>query len=150
MFCCCLVTKSCLFGTPWIVAHWDPLSMDFPGKDIWVGCHCLLHRIFPTQGSNLCLLRVFPSLQVDSLPLCLQGSFERYGLQNINTKRLYQPVSLEQSDTQLAFCILSARKYSSRVEIQHWTPTKQINVPERRSAVSSAHEALRERRKWCT
>ena len=25
---------------------------DFPGKSTGVGCHCLLHRIFPTQGSN--------------------------------------------------------------------------------------------------
>ena len=26
---------------------------DFPGKDTGVGCHFLLHRIFPTQGSNV-------------------------------------------------------------------------------------------------
>ena len=25
---------------------------DFPGKSTGVGCHCLLQRIFPTQGSN--------------------------------------------------------------------------------------------------
>ena len=29
---------------------------DFPGKNTGVGCHCLLQGIFPTQGSNLCLL----------------------------------------------------------------------------------------------
>ena len=32
---------------------------DFPGKDTGVGCHSLLQRIFPTQGSNpshVCLL----------------------------------------------------------------------------------------------
>ena len=28
----------------------------FPGKDTGVGCHFLLLRIFPTQGSNSCLL----------------------------------------------------------------------------------------------
>ena len=28
------------------------LSMDFPGKNIGVGCHFLLQGIFPTQGSN--------------------------------------------------------------------------------------------------
>ena len=29
---------------------------DFPGKNPKVSCHCLLQGIFPTQGSNLCLL----------------------------------------------------------------------------------------------
>ena len=29
---------------------------DFPGKSTGVGCHCLLQRIFPTQGLNLSLL----------------------------------------------------------------------------------------------
>ena len=29
---------------------------DFPGKDTGVGCHFLLQGIFPTQGSNPCLL----------------------------------------------------------------------------------------------
>ena len=28
----------------------------FPGKNTGVGCHALLQGIFPTQGSNLCLL----------------------------------------------------------------------------------------------
>ena len=28
---------------------------DFPGKDTAVGCHFLLHGIFPTQGWNRCL-----------------------------------------------------------------------------------------------
>ena len=37
---------------------------DSPGKDTDVGCHTLLQRIFPTQGSN----PGSPSLQPDSLP----------------------------------------------------------------------------------
>ena len=37
----------------------------FRGKNTEVGCHVLLQGIFPTQGSNLCLL----SQQADSLPL---------------------------------------------------------------------------------
>ena len=41
---------------------------DFPGKNTGVGCHFLLQRIFPTQGSNPCLLRLL-HWQVDSLPL---------------------------------------------------------------------------------
>ena len=39
--------------------------MDFPGKNTEVGCHFLLWGIFPTQGSNLCLLH----WKADSLPL---------------------------------------------------------------------------------
>ena len=41
---------------------------DFPGKNTGVGCHFLLQRIFPTQGSNPCLLCLL-HWQVDSLPL---------------------------------------------------------------------------------
>jgi len=43
---------------------------DFPGKNTGVRCHFLLQGIFPTQGSNLCLLHC----QVDSLPLSHQGN----------------------------------------------------------------------------
>ena len=45
-------------------------SWNFPGKNIGMGCHFLLQRIFLTQGLNphlLCLLH----WQVDSLPLAL-------------------------------------------------------------------------------
>ena len=41
-----------------------------PDKNTGVGCHFFLQGIFPTQGSNLCLL----GLQADSLPLSHQGS----------------------------------------------------------------------------
>ena len=43
---------------------------DSPGKNTGVGCHFLLQEIFPTQGSNLCLLHG----QADSLPLTCLGS----------------------------------------------------------------------------
>ena len=43
---------------------------DFPGKNIGVGCHFLLQRIFPTQRPNPNLLH----WQADSLPLSHQGS----------------------------------------------------------------------------
>ena len=42
----------------------------FPGKDAGVGCHFLLQGLFPTQGSNPCLLH----WQVNSLPLSHRGS----------------------------------------------------------------------------
>ena len=46
----------------------------FPGKDTGVGCHFLLQRIFPTQGSNLRLLH----WQVDSLSLSHLGSTDTH------------------------------------------------------------------------
>ena len=45
-----------LFGTPRTVAYQAPLSMGVPGKKPGVDCHALLQGIFPTQGSNPCLL----------------------------------------------------------------------------------------------
>ena len=44
--------------------------MWFPGKNIRVSCHILLHGIFLDQGFNLCLLHG----QANSLPLSHQGS----------------------------------------------------------------------------
>ena len=37
---------------------------NFPGKNTGVGCHFLLQGIFPTQGSNLCLLCLPPCSQI--------------------------------------------------------------------------------------
>ena len=42
---------------------------DSLGKSTGVGCHAFLPGIFPTQGSNLCLLSLL-HWQADSLPLC--------------------------------------------------------------------------------
>ena len=53
----------------WTVAHQAPLSMGFARQEYWrVGCHAFLQGIFPTQGSNLCLLCLL-HCQVGSLPL---------------------------------------------------------------------------------
>ena len=64
----CSLSHVRLFATPGTVGLLCP--WDSPGKNTGVGCHFLLQRIFPTQGSNPCLLR----WQVDSLPLCHQGN----------------------------------------------------------------------------
>ena len=45
-----------LFATPWTEACQAPLFMDSPGKNTGMGCHFLLQGIFPSQGSNPCLL----------------------------------------------------------------------------------------------
>ena len=52
-----------LFETSWAVGHQAPLS-----KNTGVGCHALLQGIFPTQGSNSCLLHLL-HWQMGSLPL---------------------------------------------------------------------------------
>ena len=55
----CMLSCFRLFVTLWTVAHHAPLSWGSPGKNIRVGCHALLQRIFLTQGMNLrlfCLL----------------------------------------------------------------------------------------------
>ena len=48
-FVCILVTQSC----PTLC---DSMDCSPPGKDTRVGCHSLLQRIFPTQGSSPGLL----------------------------------------------------------------------------------------------
>ena len=45
---------------------------NFPGST-GVGCHFLLQGIFPTQGSNSCLLGLLLHWQADSLPLRSPG-----------------------------------------------------------------------------
>ena len=45
---------------------------DSPGKNTEVDCHSLRQGIFPTQGSNLCLLRLLNG-QAGSLPLVPPG-----------------------------------------------------------------------------
>ena len=56
--CVRLVTQSC----PTLLNPWNcsppgsSVHGDTPGKNTGVGCRALLQGIFPTQGSNLCLL----------------------------------------------------------------------------------------------
>ena len=59
-----------LFATPWTVPARLLCPWNFPGKSTGVGCHFLLQRIIPAQGSNLCFLH----WQVDSSPLSHLGS----------------------------------------------------------------------------
>ena len=68
----CLVMSDSV--TQQTVACQAPLCpWNFPGMNTEVGCHFLLQGIFPTQGSNLCLLHLL-HWQGDSLPLCHLGS----------------------------------------------------------------------------
>ena len=53
-----LVTKSCMtvLGPHGVQPTRLLCPWSFPGKNTIVGCHFLVQRIFPIQGSNLCLL----------------------------------------------------------------------------------------------
>ena len=69
-----LLSHAQLFMTPQTVAHQAPLPMGFsPDKNTGVGCHFLVQGIFPTQGSNLCLLSLL-HWQANYLPLSHLGS----------------------------------------------------------------------------
>ena len=63
-----------LFATPWTAAHQASLSMGILQVRIleWVVMHAHFQGIFPTWGSNQCLLHCL-HWQVDSLPLCHLG-----------------------------------------------------------------------------
>ena len=66
----------------------------FPGKNTGVGCHFLLQGIFPTQGSNLCLLHLL-HWQVDSLPFCHLGSHDGIDRLSLNIPFLASKRRLE-------------------------------------------------------
>ena len=68
-----LFSHEWFFPTLRTVACQAPLSKDSPGKNTGVGCHALLQGIFPTQGSNLCVLHLL-HWQVGSLQLAPLGS----------------------------------------------------------------------------
>ena len=63
-------------------------SWDSPGKNAGLSCHALLQGIFPTQGSNPCLLSLL-NWQVGSLPKPHLGSLtEPVVVTKENTKGL--------------------------------------------------------------
>ena len=69
----CMLSCVWLFVTPWTTAPQAPLSMGFfQARNTGVGCHFLLQRIFPHQGSNPCLLCLL-HWQTDSLSLVPPG-----------------------------------------------------------------------------
>ena len=85
--CVCMLSRFChvqLFATLWTLAHQAPLSMAFSRQEYWVGCHAFLHDLFPTQGSNTCLLCLLHK-QVGSLPLAPPGRAHTSGEQSSPT-----------------------------------------------------------------
>ena len=70
----CLLSHSVVSDsvTVWTLACQASLSMGFSRQEYQSGCHAFLRGIFPTQGSNPCLLRLL-HCQVGSLPLVPSG-----------------------------------------------------------------------------
>ena len=71
--CAQLLSPVQFFAIPWTTAGQILSPWNTAGKNTEVGCHFLLHEVFPIQGSNpplLCLLH----WQAISLPLCILGS----------------------------------------------------------------------------
>ena len=63
------VSQSCLFVTPWTVAHQTPLTMEFSRQEYWSGLP------FPSSGDlpDLGIEPRTPALQANSLPVELSG-----------------------------------------------------------------------------
>ena len=75
--CVCLCVHLLALSPVWLFAICDPPCASvheiFPGKNTGVGYHSLFQGIFPTQGSNLCLLWIL-HWQEESLPLAPPGN----------------------------------------------------------------------------
>ena len=54
----CMLSCVQFFAILWTVARQAPPSLRFLSKNTGVGCHFLLLRVFSTQGSNPCHLRL--------------------------------------------------------------------------------------------
>ena len=92
---CPTLCDSMDFATLWTVDR--PLCpWDSPGKNTRVGCHASLQEIFPTWGSNSCLLRLL-HWQAGSLPLVSPGKPNKE-----KKPCLIEPVSPKQEDGQNA------------------------------------------------
>ena len=64
---CSVVSDS---ETPWTVAPYAPLSVEFSRQEYWSGCHFLLQGIFLTQGwnSHSCVAGRFFTIEIPGKP----------------------------------------------------------------------------------
>ena len=90
-----------LFATPWTVAYRAPLSMGFSKQEYWSGLPLLLQGIFPTQGSNLCVLYLLHCSRI-ILPLSHWGfpSYVTSNLLNPSTSYILNHIRAEE----IKFC----------------------------------------------
>ena len=88
LFSCSVMSDS---ATSWTTACQAPLSVeDCPSKNTRAGCHFLLQGIFPTQGSNLCLVH----WQEDSLHLSHLDMAKEAGGHSCHWQSLYNYLAL--------------------------------------------------------
>ena len=81
---CAKLLKSCptLFESNGCHPSGSSVHGDSPGKNTGVGCHALLQGIYPTRGSNLCLLCLL-QWQMSSSPLVPPGKPQNKHVWNI-------------------------------------------------------------------
>ena len=104
---CCLVTQLCLFCDPHGLQPINLLCLQgFPGKNTRVGCHFLLHGIFPTQMPLL-------YWQVDSLPLTHQGT----------STLLINVIDLIRNDMQIFWSLSQLGDSRRLLRRRQWHPT---------------------------
>ena len=117
--CVCVCAQSLgrvwLCVTPWTVAHQAPLSMGFSRQEYWSGLPCLFQGIFPTQGSNSCLLHLLHR-QMGSLLLVPPG----------------KPLSSPTRDWTFTPCI-------GRWSVSHWTSREFCFKPKDRCRIRVAY-----------
>ena len=114
---------------------------DFPGKSTGVGCHCLLQRIFPTQGSNVGL----PHYRQMLYHLSHQGS-PAEGKVNLKwSKQIHLPLPGEED----IFTVVTEPNLGPLAHAQYNVPTPGCceekgslrKVPDKESRAASAQKA---------
>ena len=88
----CSALRPCRLWPSRLLCPWN-----IPGKNTGQGCHFLLQKIFPPQGSNLCLLYLL-NWQADSLPLHHLGFPGSSDGKNLLAMQETQVISLGQED----------------------------------------------------
>ena len=101
-----LLSRVQFFVTPWTIARGIRLlcPWNLPGKNTGVGCHFLLHGIFPTQGSNPHLLHLL-HWQANTLPVVPTGTLFFY-LKSVNFNVRSQHYRLWESTVGTHLCLL--------------------------------------------
>ena len=126
-----------LFVAPWTIALHAPLSVELSRQEYWIRLSFPAPGIFPTQGSNLCLLHPL-CWQEDSLPLHHLGSHCRLWVERkfVGISLVIQWLKLHASITggkgslgQLGDCGLGphGREFIERIGMK-WNACKDLRV----------------------
>ena len=122
---------------------------DSPGKNTGVGCHAFLQGIFPTQGSNLCLLCLL-HWQVGSLPLVPPGKYSQCSLASSQLGGLREfgfparwfrapSVNTLMNKATLSFILQSRKPVSMTSTVVYWLKQSQVHLNSDRRELDSSH-----------